>query len=347
MDGGVSGLRRLDHAGRLTEIKLPFEGTLRALSAEATEPGALFSFTGWLTLGDIWKVDAHGTVSPTGLTPQPPIDVNAYEAQRFFATARDGTKIPYTLIHRKGLKRDGRNPAWMLAYGSYGVSAYTPAFAGKTLALVDAGFIVGYANVRGGGEYGREWHKAGQLINKPNTWRDLIDVCDELCREKYTAPSRLAIGGGSAGGITVGRALEERPELFAAVIDRVGWSNPLRYVAEQEGYAEEPEWGAISEESGYRALKTIDSYQHVQDGVGYPAVLLTTGVTDPRVAPFHVAKMAARLQAATTSHRPILLRVDFDAGHGIGSTRTQQDQEAADTYAFLLWQTGAKGYQPA
>jgi prolyl oligopeptidase len=347
MDGGISGLRRLDRAGRVSEIALPFDGTLRALSCEASAEGALFSLTGWLTPGDIWSVDAAGKVAATGLTPKPPIDVSAYEAQRAFATARDGTKIPYTLIHRKGLSRDGRTPAWISAYGSYGISAYTPSFAGRTLALVDAGFIVGYADVRGGGEYGREWHKAGQLTNKPNTWRDLIDVCEELCREHYTSPARLAIGGRSAGGITVGRALTERPELFAAVIDGVGWSNPLRYVAEPNGYGEEPEWGAIAEQAGYRALKSIDSYQHVRDGVAYPAVLLTTGVTDPRVGPFHVAKMAARLQAATRSGKPILLRVDFDAGHGVGSTRTQQDREAADTYAFLLWQTGVKGYEPA
>jgi len=286
-------------------------------------------------------------VAATGLTPRPPIDVGGYEAQRFFATARDGTRIPYTLIYRKGLKPDGRTPAWICAYGSYGISAYTPAFAGRTLALIDAGFIVGYANVRGGGEYGRDWHKAGQLANKPNTWRDLIDVCEELCAKKYTSRSRLAIGGRSAGGITVGRSLTERPELFAAVIDGVGWSNPLRYVAEQNGYGEEPEWGAISEPAGYRALKGIDSYQAVKDGVAYPAVLLTTGVTDPRVGPFHVAKMTARLQVASNSRKPILLRVDFDAGHGVGSTRAQQDREAADTYAFLLWQTGVKGFQPA
>jgi prolyl oligopeptidase len=346
MDGGVSGLRRLERVGRVTEIRLPFDGTLRALSCQATEAGALFSFTGWLTPGDIWSVDGTGKVAATGLTAKPLIDVSAYEATHSFATSRDGTKIPYTLLHRKGLKRDALTPAWISAYGSYGISAYTPTFAGRTLALIDAGFTVGYANVRGGGEYGRDWHKAGQLTNKPNTWRDLIDVCEELCRNQYTAPARLAIGGRSAGGITVGRALTERPELFAAVIDGVGWSNPLRYVAEQNGYGEEPEWGAISEEAGYQALKSIDSYQHVRDGVAYPAVLLTTGVTDPRVGPFHVAKMAARLQAASASGKPILLRVDFDAGHGIGSTRTQQDREAADTYAFLLWQTGVQGYQP-
>ena len=346
MDGGISRLERMRRDGQVEEIALPFDGTLSALETEPGEEGALFAFQGWLTPSDIWATDAQLKLRPTGLTPKPPIDVSAYETVRRFATAKDGTQIPYSLIYRKGIKLDGNSPAWISAYGSYGVPGYTPAFAGRTLALIDAGFIVGYANVRGGGEYGREWHKAGQLANKPNTWRDLIAVCEELCEKKYTSPSRLAIGGRSAGGIAVGRAMTERPDLFAAVIDGVGWSNPLRYVAEQNGYGEEPEWGAISDEAGYRALKSIDSYHAVRDGVAYPAVLLTTGVTDPRVAPFHVAKMTARLQAASKSGKPILLRVDYDAGHGIGSTRAQQDREAADTYAFLLWQTAVAGYQP-
>ncbi len=341
MDGGISRLRRLGNDGRVTDIALPFDGTIGALYTVATEDGALISLTGWLTPAGIYSVDSDGRVADTGITPKPAIDVSAYEAKRFFATAKDGAKIPYTLIYRKGIKLDGRNPTWISAYGSYGLAAYTPSFAGRSLALVDAGGIVGYANVRGGGEYGREWHKAGQLANKPNTWRDLIAVCEELVAKKYTSPQHLAIGGRSAGGITVGRALTERPDLFGAVIDGVGWSNPLRYVVEQDGYGEEPEWGAISDPSGYRALKSIDSYQAVKDGTPYPAVLLTTGVTDPRVAPFHVAKMAARLQAATSSGKPILLRVDYDAGHGIGSTRSQQDRESADTYAFLLWQLRA------
>jgi prolyl oligopeptidase len=347
MDGGISRLEKLSREGRLEDIALPFDGTLSALETGHGEEGALFAFQGWLNSPDIWSANAHGHVEATGLTPKPAIDVSTYETTRAFATTKDGTRIPYSLIYKKGLKLDGSHPAWISAYGSYGTPAYTPAFATRALALIDAGFIVGYAAVRGGGEYGREWHKAGQLANKPNTWRDLIAVCEELCARKYTSPSRLAIGGRSAGGITVGRAMTERPDLFAAVIDGVGWSNPLRYVAEQNGYGEEPEWGAIAEESGYRALKSIDSYQAVKDGVAYPAVLLTTGVTDPRVAPFHVAKMTARLQAASKSGKPILLRVDYDAGHGIGSTRAQQDREAADTYAFLLWQTGVAGYQPA
>jgi prolyl oligopeptidase len=338
MDGGISRLRRLGRDGRVAEIALPFDGTIGSIYTVAHEDGALISLAGWLTPAAIYSVDTGGRVADTGITPKPAIDVSAYETQRSFAAAKDGTKIPYTLIYRKGLTLDGRAPTWISAYGSYGSAAYTPAFAGRTLALIDAGAIVGYANVRGGGEYGREWHKAGQLANKPNTWRDLIAICEELCAKKYTSPQHLGIGGRSAGGITVGRALTERPDLFAAVVDGVGWSNPLRYVVEQDGYGEEPEWGAISDTAGYRALKSIDSYQSVKDGTPYPAVLLTTGVTDPRVAPFHVAKMTARLQAATSSGKPILLRVDYDAGHGLGSTRSQQDREAADTYAFLLWQ---------
>jgi prolyl oligopeptidase len=336
MDGGIHRLRRLDRGGRVTEIPLPFDGTISAVFANHAEDGALVSLTGWLSPSGIWSVTPDGRVADTGITPRPRIDVSPYETSRMFAAAHDGTQIPYTLIHRKGLKLDGSHPVWISAYGSYGITAYSPAFNPRILALVDAGAIVGYANVRGGGEYGREWHKAGQLANKPNTWRDLIAVCEELCAKRYTSREHLAIGGRSAGGITVGRAMTERPDLFAAVIDGVGWSNPLRYVAEQNGYGEEPEWGAIATEAGYRALKAIDSYQAVKNGTRYPAVLLTTGVTDPRVAPFHVAKMAARLQAASTSGKPILLRVDFDAGHGIGSTRAQQDREAADTYAFLL-----------
>lgn len=343
MDGGISRLQRLSRNGKVVDIALPFDGTVGDVFAVPNENGVLLSLQGWLTPPGIWFVNLAGHLTETSITPKPPIDVSVYEAKRFFATAKDGIKIPYTLIYRKGMKQDGSNPTWISAYGSYGLSPYTPRFAGPTLALVDAGAIVGYANVRGGGEYGREWHKAGQLANKPNTWRDLIAVCEELVAKKYTSSKHLAIGGRSAGGITVGRAMTERPDLFAAVIDGVGWSNPLRYVAEQNGYGEEPEWGAIADPAGYKALKMIDSYQSVKDGTAYPAVLLTTGVTDPRVAPFHSAKMTARLQAATTSGKPILLRVDYDAGHGIGSTRMQKDREAADTYAFLLWQLTEPG----
>ncbi len=342
MDGGIGRVLRLDAMGKLTPIALPFDGTVATLAADPDAPGALMLLSGWLNPTGIWSIDAGGRIADTGLTPKPPIDVSPYTTERRFATAKDGTRIPYSLVYKKGLKKDGRNPAFISAYGSYGAAAYTPAFLSRSLALIDAGAIVGFANVRGGGEYGRDWHRAGQLQNKPNTWRDLIAVVEDMQRSGYSAPAHTAIGGRSAGGIPTGMALAERPELFAAVVSGVGWHNPLRYVAEQNSFAEEPEWGAIRDQAGYKALKSIDSYQAVKDGGKYPAVLLTTGVTDPRVAPFHPAKMAARLQAASASGKPVLLRVDFDAGHGMGSTRAQQDAEAADTYAFILAQTQAK-----
>jgi prolyl oligopeptidase len=342
MDGGISKLQRLGDDGKLADIALPFDGTLRSIEADADTPGALSILSGWLEPAGVWSVGADGKVADTGITPKPAIDTSGYTTERRFAKAKDGTQIPYSLIYKKGLKMDGKNPAFISAYGSYGAAAYTPSFAGRALALADEGAVIGYANVRGGGEFGREWHRAGKLENKPNTWRDLIAVSEDLVANKYTAPAHLAIGGRSAGGIPMGRAMQERPDLFAAVVSGVGWHNPLRYVAEQNGYAEEPEWGAISDPAGFKALKSIDSYQQVVDGTKYPAVLLTTGVTDPRVAPFHPAKMAARLQAATASGKPVLLRVDFDAGHGMGSTRAQQDAESADTYAFILSQTSGK-----
>lgn len=342
IDGGLARMQRLGGDNALADVTLPFDGTLGSIGASAAQPGIVATLSGWLQPTGIWSIAADGAVTDTGITPRPAIDVSAYTTERRFASASDGTRIPYSLIYKKGLKMDGKNPLYMSAYGSYGSVPYTPAFAGRSLALVDQGAIVGYANVRGGGEFGREWHRAGQLKNKPTTWRDLIAVCEDVQAKGYTAPAHTAIGGRSAGGIAVGRALEERPDLFGAVVSGVGWHNPLRYVAEQNGYAEEPEWGALTDPAGYQALKSIDSYLQVADGTAYPAVMLTTGVTDPRVAPFHPAKMAARLQAATSSGKPVLLRVDFDAGHGMGSTRAQQDAELADTYAFILAHTQGK-----
>ncbi len=338
MDGGLSRLHRLNQTGA-TDVTLPFDGAIGDITADGRQDGVLLRLTNWLTPPGIWSVGADGTVSDTGLAPTPPIDLSGFEAQRLFAKAADGTRIPYSLVMRRDLVRDGSNPAFVSAYGSYGDTAYQPSFAGRLLALIESGFVVGYAHVRGGGEFGRAWHRAGQLDQKPNSWRDLIAVCDDMCEKSFASPARLAIGGRSAGGVVVGRAMTERPELFAALVCEVGWFNPLRYVAEQNSFGEEPEWGSLRNEAGYRALKSIDSYQSVQDGRAYPAVLLTTGITDPRVAPFHAAKMAARLQAASSSGKPVLLRVDFDAGHGIGSTRSQQDRAAADMFAFLIWQT--------
>ncbi|RVT93268.1 prolyl oligopeptidase family serine peptidase [Sphingomonas crocodyli] len=344
MDGGVNRLSKLS-GGKVTPIALPFEGAVGNVFASSTRDGALLLLQGWLNPSGIWSVDAAGKVTDTGITPKPPIDTSPYEAKRGFATAKDGVKIPYTLIYRKGMKPTGANPVFATGYGAYQYS-FSPRFSAALLPFLDAGGVYCGANVRGGGEYGRDWHKAGQKETKANTWRDLIAVCETLIADKVTSPKHLTISGTSAGGITVGRALTERPELFAGAISDVGWTNPIRYVAEQN-VSDIDEWGPMVDAKSFRIMYDMDAYQAIKPGTLYPAVLCVTGATDPRVAPWHVAKFAARLQAATSSKNPVLLRVDFDAGHGVGSTRTQRDALAADMYSFALWRAGVKGFQPA
>jgi prolyl oligopeptidase len=200
--------------------------------------------------------------------------------------------------------------------------------------------------VRGGGEYGEDWHQAGRLLTKPNTYRDFIACAEYLTQHGYCTPATLAIEGGSAGGITVGMALTERPDLFRVVLSEVGDSNALRVEHATDGPANSLEYGTTTHPDGFRALYAVDATQHVRKGTAYPAVLITTGINDPRVAPWQPGKFAAHLEAATSSGRPVLLRVDFDAGHGIGSTRAQRDWETTDQLAFFYWQMGKPGYQP-
>ncbi|WP_448140567.1 prolyl oligopeptidase family serine peptidase [Sphingopyxis fribergensis] len=342
MDGGIQKLALFSN-GKMNPIALPFDGAIDGVFTSAALDGAYVRLGGWLDPSGIWRIDAAGKVSDTGINPRPAIDTSAYETRRAFATAKDGVKIPYTLLYRKGMKATGTNPVFATAYGAYQYSS-TPRFMPAVLPFLDAGGVYCNANVRGGGEYGRDWHKAGQKATKANSWRDLIAVCETLVADKVTSPQHLAISGTSAGGITVGRALTERPDLFAAAISDVGWTNPIRYVAEQN-VADIEEWGPMVDAASFKIMYDMDAYQAVKPGTSYPAVLCVTGATDPRVAPWHVAKFAARLQASTSSKNPVLLRVDFDAGHGLGSTRTQRDALAADIYSFVLWRTGAKDFQ--
>ena len=351
MDGGYNSLRRLGNDGKVQSLKLPFEGSFDSISTDTRQDGAWLLGTSWLLPFTVFRHDpaANSTVA-VPLAPPSPIDTSPYEAIRSFATARDGTKVPLSIVARKDLKRHGRNPAIVDAYGSYQIST-SPYFNARGIAFLEQGGVLAYAHVRGGGEYGKRWWKAGQKLSKPNTWRDLIDCCEALVKEGWTTSKQLAIQGGSAGGITVGRALTERPDLFAAVISNVGDSNMLRAEFSQSGPANIDEFGTVKDRAGFLGLRQMDSYHAVRDGVRYPAVLLTTGMTDPRVEPWQVAKMAARLQAAVTKlqrvdRKPVLLRVQFDAGHGLGSTRQQYDAERADEYAFALWRSGIPRFQP-
>ncbi len=259
--------------------------------------------------------------------------------------ARDGVMVPLSILYAKTLKRDGSAPVLLDAYGAYGIDQ-DAAFIARALPWLDLGGVYAFVHVRGGGELGEAWHQAGMKLTKPNTWRDAIDCAEYLIAEHWTSKGKIAVQGGSAGGIMVGRFMTERPDLLAVAIDQVGSSNTLRQEFSENGPDNVPEFGTIKDADGFKGLAEMDSYQHVKDGVRYPAVLLTTGANDPRVSPWEPGKMTARLQAATASGKPVILRVEYDAGHGIGSTRTQRDLETADTYAFILWQTGDARFQP-
>ena len=345
LNAGLGGLRRLAPDGTVTRIALPFEGSIEGLNADTLHDGAWFFLQGWVRPSVLCHVGADGVVAQTDIAPRPPIDVSPYTSEEVFATAKDGVRVPVSIIYRKGLKRDGSAPLLLEAYGSYGITM-DPGFLARWLPLLDLGGVFAVAHVRGGGELGEDWHLAGQKLNKPNTWRDMIAAAEYLIAERYTSRPKLAIVGGSAGGITVGRFVTERPDLAAVVISQVGVSNAMRSEFSPNGPPNIPEFGTVTEPAGFKALYEMDAYQHVRDGTSYPSILLTTGLNDPRVSSWEPTKMAARLQAANASKNPILLRIETDAGHGIGSTRGQRDRETADILAFMLWRTGDPRYQP-
>lgn len=345
MDGGVGRLRRLGRDGVLTEVALPLEGTLTPVFGDPAQDGVIVSTENYVTPSSLLKVGADGKVVDTGLSPRPTIDLSPFRQTRLFATARDGTKVPVTLLHRADLKKDGSNPVLIDAYASYGITS-DPYFSPRFLPFVEQGGVLATVHARGGGEYGREWHLAGQKATKANTWRDVIDAAEHLVAEKWTRIGKLAVEGTSAGGIMAVNTMIERPDLFAVIYNRVGSSNPVRMSYTPGGPANFDEFGNPEIEAEYRSLVAMDGYYKVKDGVKYPAMLATAGMTDPRVPPWQGAKISERVRAASSSGKPVLLRVEFEAGHGIGSTRKQGDEEWADAFAFILWQTGDGRFQP-
>jgi prolyl oligopeptidase len=339
MDGGITRLRRTPLAGGEPElVPLPVEGTVETAVCEATSLQVLLPLTSWMVSPRLYVYDlAAGTLTDTGIYPPSPIDMSDLETHELLVPAPDGARIPLSLIHRKGLVKDGRNPTMLMGYGSYGITI-RPSFVPVIKAWFDCGGVAAFAHIRGGGVYGREWHEAGRMLNKHNTINDFITCAEYLIEQQITRPSYLAGIGGSAGGIPTGGALVRRPDLWAVMVIRVGLTDALRAELTPNGPPNVLEFGTATTEEGFAGLKIINSYARVGDGTAYPAVLLTTGLNDPRIVPWMMTKMAARLQAATASNRPVLLRVTFDAGHGIGSTRKQENEEWADLFAFLLEQ---------
>jgi prolyl oligopeptidase len=348
LDGGIGKLRRLSYdSGQVEAMKLPFDGAIQSLVTNPTEPGAWLELVGW-TKPPLWySLDAKsGKLEDTHIVPPLPVDFSEIVSEEVKAKSADGTMVPLSIVHRRDIKMDGSSPAWLEGYGAYGIT-YDPSFRPTWLAFLDHGGLFAVAHVRGGGEYGEDWHNGGRKLTKQHTIDDFIACAQYLIKNKYTSAAKLAGEGTSAGGVTIGGAVTQRPDLFAAALIRVGDSDSLRSELMASGPANIPEFGTVKDPDGFKGLYAMDAYQHVKPDTAYPAVLLTTGANDPRVAPWQAAKMTARLQASTNSNKPVLLRVDYDAGHGLGSTKSQRDVELADEVSFLLWQFGAPDFQRA
>jgi prolyl oligopeptidase len=347
-DGAVSHVKHVSFDGKDSHsITLPFEGAVLGLVTDPSETGVLFNMQSWVHPASLFSYDATADkTSDTGLIPLSKIDTSQLESKEVLATSYDGTRVPLSIIYKKGIALDGSHPAILEGYGSYG-NSLDSSFNGTRVAWLERGGIFAIAHIRGGGENGEDWHRDGQKRTKLNTVYDMIACGQYLIDTHYTSSKYLAARGGSAGGITVGGAFTLRPDLFSVILDQVGMSDTLRSETEPNGPPNISEFGSTKTEEGFHGLYAMSPYEHVRDGTAYPAILFTTGANDPRVAPWHMAKMTARTQAATTSKRPVLLRIDYDAGHGIGSNRSQRDVETADLWAFTLWQMGDPAFQPA
>ena len=346
-NGPVKKVKRLPYGSRQAmDVALPVEGSASLLSASPDADGAMVSAAAWTRAREIYLVDASGKATNTGLQPLGPFDApKGYVTREVRVKSHDGTEVPLSIIHRAGLELDGSNPTLLYAYGAYGITE-EPGFNPTRLAWLEKGGVYAVANVRGSGVFGEQWYKAGYKASKPNTWKDFIACAEYLVAQKYTVPAKLGILGGSAGGILVGRALTERPDLFGAVIPAVGVLDAVRAETTANGVPNIPEFGTVTKEDEFRALLEMSSYHHVKEGTRYPAVLLPHGVNDPRVDVWHSSKMAARLMAASTSGKPVLLDLDYEGGHGIGDTKAQRQRQVTDVYAFILWQAGHPEFQP-
>lgn len=343
-DGDYSRLLRIPTGtNRIEEVALPSKGHVSDVFTDPRVPGVTFALENWVLPPTMLRYDPAGrTFADLHLGVRGDIDPAAFAVSDLQAKSHDGAMVPYALVRPKGASGPGVTVAE--AYGSYGISELAD-FSTRRAAMMREGINYVVCNVRGGGELGEAWRLGGKDANKPNTWKDIIACGEDLIARGVTDRHKLFILGGSAGGITMGRAITDRPDLFAGVIDIVPAANTLRAEFSPNGPDNIPEFGSIKTEQGFHNLMEMDSIQHVKAGVDYPAIMISTGLNDPRVSPWEPAKFAAALEASGAPN-PVLLRVDEQAGHGIGSTRTQGDLLTSDWIAFAFWRSGREGWRP-
>jgi prolyl oligopeptidase len=337
LDGGPSRLRVLDHqSGHVTDV--PLEPVSGVWALEHEEGNRILFLGSSFLHPDHWsRYDpATNEVERTALFMTSPANFDDCEVLREFATSRDGTRVPINIIRRKNMKLDGNSPVLLYGYGGYGISL-SPFFWPRLRVWLDLGGVAVIANLRGGGEYGEEWHKAGNLTKKQNVFDDFIACAEYLVDTHYTSPQRLCIEGGSNGGLLMGAALTQRPGLFCAVVSHVGIYDMLRVEGDSNGAFNVTEFGTVANPQHFEALYDYSPYHRVKQGTHYPAILLTAGENDGRVLAYHSRKMAASLQFASASGKPVLLRTN-SSGHGIGTPLNEQIAEDADVFAFLASQ---------
>lgn len=340
--GGPTELRVFDRKGkRITgpeQLPLSSAGGLTRLEGD----DVLFANTSYIEPPAFHRFHARtGKTEKTALATKAPVDFHDVAVVREFATSKDGTKVPINILFSKNAKRNGLNPALVTGYGGYGHSL-TPAFSPVTHVLLEQGFVYAIANLRGGGEFGEPWHRQGNLTNKQNVFNDFAAVLARLIARDYTSPSKLAIEGGSNGGLLMGATLVQRRDMMRAVVSHVGIYDMLRVELSPNGAFNIAEFGTVKDPDQFRALFAYSPYHHVQDATHYPSVLFLTGANDPRVDPMQSRKMCARLQAATSSSRPVLLRTSSDSGHGSGTALSERIEQTVNVFAFLFDQLGVE-----
>jgi len=346
MVDALSQVKQYDYEGKLIrEVKLPSIGSAGGFYAKKDETHTYFSFTNYAYPTQIYKMDLATGATELYWKPAIAFDATHYESKQVFYTSKDGTKIPMMITYKKGIKLNGKNPTLLYGYGGFNISLM-PTFGVANAVWLELGEVYAVPNLRGGGEYGKQWHDAGTKMQKQNVFDDFIAAAEYLIKEKYTSPQYLAIRGGSNGGLLVGATMLQRPDLFKVALPAVGVLDMLRYHTFTAGAGWAYDYGTSDDSKEmFEYLKAYSPLHNVKQGVAYPATLITTGDHDDRVVPAHSFKFAAELQAKQMGNNPILIRIETNAGHGAGTPVSKTIEQNADLQAFTLWNMGVKTLQ--
>ena len=318
----------------LNTVELPGAGSAHGFGGRMSDAETFYSFTSYNMPTSIFRYDLTTGKSEQIRAPQVDFNSEDYEVRQAFYESSDGTKVPILVTHRRGVERNGNNPTLLYAYGGFNISI-TPRFSVEYAVWMEQGGIVAVPNIRGGGEYGETWHQAGKQTNKQNVFNDFIAAAEWLIAEGYTSQKKLAIRGGSNGGLLVGAVMTQRPELFGSCLPAVGVMDMLRYQLFTAGHFWRDEYGTVDDADQFQAIHAYSPYHNIRDGVSYPPTMVTTADTDDRVVPMHSFKFGAALQRAQAGDAPVLLRIEKRAGHGAGTPISKRIEAVADNWAFL------------